>query len=346
MEAVEGNGGGSGLVVTELSHIKELVKQLDVHLGGSPGLCKHLAQQIFAVTEKSIGIIRSGHFNCPKRSAAGAGLDSPPLSATPSPVSGVSNTPFKPNKKRKTSEKGRHQIRVSSAGGGADAPADDGHSWRKYGQKDILGAHHPRAYYRCTYQKTQGCAATKQVQRADEDPALFDVIYHGEHTCLHKTAAAMVQPDGQNQDAQSLLQNLSSSLTVKTEGLIAAGTQGWSTTTPFSFSSPAVSGMTPPEHHPFSAPSTPENCFVSMPTSLEPSPATSGSNHMCFNPFQAQSELQTMVSALVEATSMPPADTEEAGFAYWSFDDSALDVNSFDEDVTNFDISAFLASDV
>ena len=145
MEAVhEGNGGGSGLVVTELSHIKELVKQLDVHLGGSPDLCKLLAQQIFAVTERSIGMIRSGHFNGPKRSAAGAGLDSPPLSATPSPVSGVSNTPFKPNKKRKTSEKGRHQIRVSSAAGGADAPADDGHSWRKYGQKDILGAQHPR----------------------------------------------------------------------------------------------------------------------------------------------------------------------------------------------------------
>nr|ASU89566.1 drought resistance protein [Agropyron mongolicum] len=331
MEAVEGNGGGSGLVVTELSHIKELVKQLDVHLGGSPDLCKLLAQQIFAVTERSIGMIKSGHFNGPKRSAAGAGLDSPPLSATPSPVSGVSNTPFKPNKKRKTSEKGRHQIRVSSAGGGADAPADDGHSWRKYGQKDILGAHHPRAYYRCTYQKTQGCSATKQVQRADEDPALFDVIYHGEHTCAHKTAAAaMVQPAGQNPDAQSLLQSLSSSLTVKTEGL-TAGTQGqgWSTTTPFSFSSPAV---TPPEHYPFSTPSTPENYFgqgMSMPTSLEPSPATSGSNHMCMNPFQAQSELQTMVSALVEATSMPVPDTTE---------ETAVSLDDFD---WNFDVNSF-----
>nr|ABN43180.1 WRKY transcription factor [Triticum aestivum] len=351
MEAVhEGNGGGSGLVVTELSHIKVLVKQLDVHLGGSPDLCKLLAQQIFAVTERSIGMIRSGHFNGPKRPAAGAGLDSPPLSPTPSPLSGVSNTPFKPNKKRKTSEKGGRQIRVSSAAGGADAPADDGRSWRKYGQKDILGAQHPRAYYRCTYQKTQGCAATKQVQRADEDPALFDVIYHGEHTCVHKTAAAAVQPAGQNPGAESLLQSLSSSLTVKTEGLTAAGAQGWSATTPFSFSSPAVSGMTPPEHHPFSTPSTPENCFVSMPTSLEPSPATSGSNHMCMTPFHAQSELQTMVSALVEATSMPAAGTEEAAFytfqSDWSFDDSALDVNNFDVsalDVNNFDVSVFLA---
>jgi len=211
---------------------------------------------------------------------------------------------------------------------------------------DLDHTQHCRAYYRCTYQKTQGCSATKQVQRADEDPALFDVIYHGEHTCVHKTAAgaaAMVQPAGQNPDAQSLLQNLSASLTVKTEGLTAAGAQGWSATTPFSFSSPAVSGMTPPEHHPFSTPSTPENCFMSMPTSLEPSPATSGSNHLCMTPFRAQSELETVVSALVAATSMPAADTEEAAFSYWSLDDSAVDVNNFDEDVNNFDISAFFA---
>ena len=32
--------------------------------------------------------------------------------------------------------------RVSSAGG--ENPVDDGHSWRKYGQKEILGAKHPR----------------------------------------------------------------------------------------------------------------------------------------------------------------------------------------------------------
>jgi hypothetical protein len=32
--------------------------------------------------------------------------------------------------------------RVSSAGG--ENPVEDGHSWRKYGQKEILGAKHPR----------------------------------------------------------------------------------------------------------------------------------------------------------------------------------------------------------
>ncbi|KAM0876924.1 hypothetical protein ACQ4PT_035843 [Festuca glaucescens] len=320
---VNGNGGGRRLVVTELSHIKELVKQLDVHLGGSPDLCKDLAAQIFTVTEKSISMIRSGHFDFDgrKRSATGTGLDSPPLSATPSPLSGVSDMPFKTNKKRKM-DKGTRQVRVSSVGGGADAPEDDGFSWRKYGQKDILGAQHPRAYYRCTHQKTQGCAATKQVQRVDEDPTLYDVIYNGDHTCVHKApAAAKAQPEG----AHSLLQSLSSSLKVETEGLTPRAQQGWGVTTPFSFSSPAVSGLTP---------STPENCFwqgvcVSAPTSLEPSPATSGSNYLS---MRAQCELDTMVSALTTATSMPPPAMEDTSF---SLDGIDLD----------FDISCFFASD-
>jgi hypothetical protein len=44
---------------------------------------------------------------------------------------------------RKTTGKVKNQVRVSAAGGG-DNPADDGHSWRKYGQKEILGAKYPR----------------------------------------------------------------------------------------------------------------------------------------------------------------------------------------------------------
>jgi hypothetical protein len=43
-------------------------------------------------------------------------------------------------------DKGKHQVRVRSAGG-PDAPEDDGFSWRKYGQKDILGAKNPRLVY-------------------------------------------------------------------------------------------------------------------------------------------------------------------------------------------------------
>ncbi|XP_037443646.1 cysteine-rich receptor-like protein kinase 29 [Triticum dicoccoides] len=66
-------------------------------------------------------------------------------------------------------------------------PPDDGYSWRKYGQKDILGAAYPRAYFRCTHRDTQGCQATKQVQRADAGPLLFEIVYHGLHTCARAT---------------------------------------------------------------------------------------------------------------------------------------------------------------
>uniref|UniRef100_A0ACD5YGL0 Uncharacterized protein n=1 Tax=Avena sativa TaxID=4498 RepID=A0ACD5YGL0_AVESA len=311
---VDGNGGGSGLVMTELIRIKELVKQLEVHLRDCPDLCKHLAEQIFTVTERSIGsMISSRHFDCRKRSAANAGIDSPP------------GTLVKANRKRKMMAKEKLQVRVSSAGGGED----DGYSWRKYGQKEILGAQHPRGYFRCTYRKTQGCSAIKQVQRADEDPAFFDVTYHGTHTCVHKTAAAVAKepPAAPNPDARSLLQSLSSSLTVNTEGLTSGPQQGWSSTTPFSFS-PAMSGLTPPvEHCPSSTQSTAVNCFgqgVSLSPSLsqlELSPTTSDSSHVPMNPFEAErraeSELQQIVSALAlvgAATSMPEPPVELEDF--------------------------------
>ncbi|KAM7275394.1 hypothetical protein ACFE04_017260 [Oxalis oulophora] len=64
---------------------------------------------------------------------------------------------------------------------------DDGHIWRKYGMKSILGSKHPRNYFRCSYKHEQGCRATKQVQQITEDvnnyPSKFRTIYYGDHTC-------------------------------------------------------------------------------------------------------------------------------------------------------------------
>ncbi|CAM0913904.1 unnamed protein product [Alopecurus aequalis] len=69
-------------------------------------------------------------------------------------------------------------------------PDYDGHQWRKYGQKLISNAKHPRSYYRCTYVREQGCRATKTVQQqqqeaggANDDPAKYAVVYYGQHTC-------------------------------------------------------------------------------------------------------------------------------------------------------------------
>jgi hypothetical protein len=76
----------------------------------------------------------------------------------------------------------------------------------------------------------------KKVQRADDDPMQFDVIYFGTHTCVERAAE-------HNPDAHNLLQ----SLTLKTEGL-AAATEPHNfndNTTPFyhSSTSPATSDI-------------------------------------------------------------------------------------------------------
>ncbi|GJN34171.1 hypothetical protein PR202_gb22815 [Eleusine coracana subsp. coracana] len=304
MESFDANVG-SRLVVTELSHIKELVMQLEEHLGGcgSHDLCKLLASQIFSTIERSIGMITSSNFDSgPKRSAAVVGL-----------ADGFKTT----KKRKKMTEKMKNQVKVSSAGGG-ETPVDDGNSWRKYGQKEILGAKYPRGYYRCTYRHSQGCAAMKQVQRTDEDPTIFNVFYLGTHTCVPKTEAA----------AAAGIPEASVTMTVKTEGLAVAGDlKSWSTaTTPFHKSSTPASVCLAPERSPFSAPSTSVNWPVS--------PATSGSNHnpsfSLYNASEwwAHSELQEVVSALVVA-STPPV--------------PAMDVTDELLDVVDMDVSSFLA---
>ncbi|CAN6352240.1 unnamed protein product [Urochloa humidicola] len=63
------------------------------------------------------------------------------------------------------------------------ATLEDGHVWRKYGQKAIPNSPHPRSYYRCIHRPDQGCSATRQVQTCEADPSKFDVSYYGEHTC-------------------------------------------------------------------------------------------------------------------------------------------------------------------
>uniref|UniRef100_I1R250 WRKY domain-containing protein n=1 Tax=Oryza glaberrima TaxID=4538 RepID=I1R250_ORYGL len=84
------------------------------------------------------------------------------------------------------------QVRASSKDVG---PPDDGYSWKRYGQKNIFGANYPRCYYRCIHKTTTGCSAEKNAQATDGDPLLFDVVYHGEHTCdLLSTHSNDVEP--------------------------------------------------------------------------------------------------------------------------------------------------------
>uniref|UniRef100_A0A803LZP4 WRKY domain-containing protein n=1 Tax=Chenopodium quinoa TaxID=63459 RepID=A0A803LZP4_CHEQI len=76
---------------------------------------------------------------------------------------------------------------------------DDGYSWRKYGQKEILGSKYPRSYFRCTY-KEEGCAAVKKVQRIDEGDA-YQISYKGLHTCSN--GARIIRSTSGASDSQS-----------------------------------------------------------------------------------------------------------------------------------------------
>ncbi|GER30291.1 mitochondrial inner membrane protein OXA1 [Striga asiatica] len=112
----------------------------------------------------------------------------------------------------KLQPKWTEQVRINSETG-LDGPSDDGFSWRKYGQKDILGAKYPRSYYRCTYRHAQNCWASKQVQRSDSDPNVFEVTYKGAHTCSNQSAH---QTQEQHNNKHTLL-SFKANLRVTTE---------------------------------------------------------------------------------------------------------------------------------
>ncbi|XP_050210562.1 WRKY transcription factor 55 [Mercurialis annua] len=98
--------------------------------------------------------------------------------------------------RRRKDDADRRTIRVAAPRmGNTEIPPEDGYTWRKYGQKEILASKYPRGYYRCTHQKLYQCPAKKQVQRLDDDPSTFEVMYRGDHTChMSATAPSILMP--------------------------------------------------------------------------------------------------------------------------------------------------------
>ncbi|XP_021748208.1 probable WRKY transcription factor 41 [Chenopodium quinoa] len=121
--------------------------------------------------------------------------------AISSPKSETSHNDFSPSKKRKSMmPKWTKTVQIGNEGvKGLEGALEDGYSWRKYGQKEILRAKFPRGYYRCTHRHTKGCAATKQVQRSDEDPSIYQIMYRGEHTCAKGAQLVQAQSKAQFQ---------------------------------------------------------------------------------------------------------------------------------------------------
>ncbi|XP_022738813.1 probable WRKY transcription factor 53 [Durio zibethinus] len=182
-------------LINELTQGRELARQLQVYLNvpsSSHETRELLVQKIQASFEKALSMLNcntSLAVDQPQPSGLAIRMSESPPSRSASPRSEDSDRDFKEqelkfdaSKKRKTLPRWTQQVRVTP-GTALEGPLDDGFSWRKYGQKDILGAKYPRGYYRCTHRNVQGCLATKQVQRSDDDPTIFDITYRGRHTC-------------------------------------------------------------------------------------------------------------------------------------------------------------------
>lgn len=239
-----------GLLLDELARLQELARLVEAELilQFSSESCHLLLQEMLTAIDKSISLVKSSH-----PVVAGEFLRSSgkihKKRYDPINIDDVYTRSSNLQKKicvfvgRKIMPKWTKEVRVDS--GAADV--GDGCSWRKYGQKGILGAKHPRSaanhrshdwnfsvncgarkqsdekrwdffhrslcrcYFRCRHRATQGCPATKQVQRSDGDPLLFRVIYHGEHTCL---------PAAGQQRSRDLLSSFPTGIRVKTEGMV------------------------------------------------------------------------------------------------------------------------------
>ncbi|XP_073286961.1 probable WRKY transcription factor 41 [Primulina huaijiensis] len=174
----------------ELTHGGELAGQLQLHMNAqssSQETLLYLLNEILNTYDRALSVIEHGG-----RIAGGASGMAPPgcggvMAATMSDSPG---TPLTASPHSSHSNQEDQACRISGSKGvprwtqretAKETQLDDGHRWRKYGQKDSLRSKNPRGYYRCTQGK--GCLARKQIQRSDEDPTTFEVTYKGLHTC-------------------------------------------------------------------------------------------------------------------------------------------------------------------
>nr|BAX24710.1 putative WRKY transcription factor [Oryza rufipogon] len=244
-------------------------------------------------------------------------------------------------KRRKGLPRWTEKFRVPDAS--LEATPDDGFSWRKYGQKDILGAKFPRGYYRCTYRNAQGCPATKQVQRSDADLAVFDVTYQGAHTCHQKqrrAAAAGDQPPPpppQADPSGELLVNFRHGLKVETNGLAPPPPPPPTTTTNFHDDQHFCFPSMPPFHAGVGPPPPPDDALggggcnnFSSPPFVSPAGSAAGESYFSMeHSYEPRgggghfvmsrgdsSELHEVVSAAASSSAVVDPAAAAGGFDY------------------------------
>ncbi|KAK8521227.1 hypothetical protein V6N13_077343 [Hibiscus sabdariffa] len=203
-------------LVNELTQGRELAMQLQAYLNAPSSSCNEtrewLVRQIQASYDNALSM----------------------LTTEPQPLSRTGSDPDRGFKeqddqlrleldastRRKTLSRWTQQVRVRP-GTSLDGPLDDGFCWRKYGQKDIHGAKYPRGYYRCAHRTSQGCLATKLVQRSDDDPTFFEITYRERHTCnLACNVVLPGAPAGTNIEPQQCNQQLEENQTQQSHDLL------------------------------------------------------------------------------------------------------------------------------
>ncbi|CAH1438826.1 unnamed protein product [Lactuca virosa] len=189
-------------IVSLIFHGRKLVKDLEEALPNIPNqpyllisLCDEISRVFGDARERlSLVVQEYGHHEPPPTMEVGGGSGSVPewLRSSHATDMVILHCP-------EHVEENMKQIDVHSeyqlpGWGNTEVPPEDGYTWRKYGQKEILGSRFPRGYYRCTHQKLYNCPAKKQVQKLDNDPNTFEVTYRGDHTCIMSSTAPSMPP--------------------------------------------------------------------------------------------------------------------------------------------------------
>nr|XP_043637760.1 probable WRKY transcription factor 70 [Erigeron canadensis] len=125
------------------------------------------------------------------------------------------------NAKPVKNKRGRYVRKSSWTSTQVTSLIDDGHTWRKYGQKEIIDARHKRNYYRCTHKFDQGCQATKQVQKIEDEPQKYKITYHRHHTCKNFLRTPQIFLDTADHNDTSVLLNFESNELILNDKLVA-----------------------------------------------------------------------------------------------------------------------------
>jgi len=189
-----------------------------------------------------------------------------------------------------------------------------------------------RSYYRCTFQKSKDCCATKQVQRSEEDPNVFDISYRGSHVCSHvpslKSPDTEEKPQGCDNNVQfhgaeswrERVTNCTNTSTVETDNV---------TPNPF----PSFGCMIQDNHHMFLSSFVLENdpFFSTISQTSLFSPNTPELNSLVSPSFHVHDEFDGVFEKLCpdsNAAGIVLADTSTTNFSTFDFSFDAVGIGA------------------